>query len=341
MSAPARQRGLSLVELMVALTLGLVLTAGVVYLFMENKRTYRTADAVARLQENGRFALEMISYDLRMAGHAGCANRRGGAARVVASSIGALDFPATAVEALDQTGDGEPDTLAIRYASPQVVALDPDAPMADAQAEIALAGDVGAFEPGDVVVIADCSVADIFAVSGVDEEKGLIGHALNDPEGKAVNADAALSKRYLGEQGAGLMRFVQHRYEVKPSGRVNSGGDAIHALYRDGEELLEGVEAMHVQFGECMAGGNRRYRSWSQPPAHPENIASVRIGLLLHSIERVRDEADGTTYHVAGVDIAPAGSAGSGPKHAGDRRLRSVFSTTVALRNRAQEDCHG
>lgn len=69
-------RGLSLIELMVAITLGLLLTAGMIQLFNSSKVTFQTNDAIARVQENGRFALELLKRDLREAGSFGfCAGQ--------------------------------------------------------------------------------------------------------------------------------------------------------------------------------------------------------------------------------------------------------------------------
>lgn len=66
-----RQRGLSLVELMIALALGLLLLGAVLQLFQGSRATYTTAEALARVQENGRFALTLIKPDLREIGVAG------------------------------------------------------------------------------------------------------------------------------------------------------------------------------------------------------------------------------------------------------------------------------
>lgn len=63
------QRGLSLVELLVALVISLFLIAGVIQLFIGSKQTYRFHDALSRVQENGRFALEAMARDIRMAGY--------------------------------------------------------------------------------------------------------------------------------------------------------------------------------------------------------------------------------------------------------------------------------
>lgn len=65
--ATRHQRGLTLVEMMVALVLGLILAAGMIQLFIGTKQTYRFYDALSRIQENGRFALDSMANDIRMA----------------------------------------------------------------------------------------------------------------------------------------------------------------------------------------------------------------------------------------------------------------------------------
>jgi type IV pilus assembly protein PilW len=64
-----QQTGLSLVELMVALVLGLVLMTGIIQVFLSSRQTYTANEAMARMQENGRFALEFISRSARNAGY--------------------------------------------------------------------------------------------------------------------------------------------------------------------------------------------------------------------------------------------------------------------------------
>ncbi len=61
------QRGLSLVELMVALTIGVFLLAGAISVFGKTRDLHRTNDATARLQETARYAMSTIEADLRMA----------------------------------------------------------------------------------------------------------------------------------------------------------------------------------------------------------------------------------------------------------------------------------
>lgn len=64
--------GFSLVELMVAIVIGLIITLGVVQIFSANRATYQLDEGLARAQENGRFALEFLTQDIRHAGYLGC-----------------------------------------------------------------------------------------------------------------------------------------------------------------------------------------------------------------------------------------------------------------------------
>lgn len=62
------QNGLSLIELMIALVLGLLIMAGMIQLFSASKVTYNMTEGLARVQENARFSFEFLARDLRMAG---------------------------------------------------------------------------------------------------------------------------------------------------------------------------------------------------------------------------------------------------------------------------------
>ncbi len=64
-------RGFSLVELMVAVALGLILLAGLFTLFLTNSRSYREIDNATRQIENGRYAIQLLTDDIRMAGYYG------------------------------------------------------------------------------------------------------------------------------------------------------------------------------------------------------------------------------------------------------------------------------
>jgi type IV pilus assembly protein PilW len=77
MRNPAKHfaRGVSLIELMVALIIGALLIAGAVTVFLQSRNTYRANDVVSRMQEAGRYAIDVISPDVRLAGFWGLTNR--------------------------------------------------------------------------------------------------------------------------------------------------------------------------------------------------------------------------------------------------------------------------
>lgn len=62
------QKGFSLVELMISLVLGLILVGGAVNAFISSKQTYSLQEAMSRVQESGRFSLDLMARDLRHAG---------------------------------------------------------------------------------------------------------------------------------------------------------------------------------------------------------------------------------------------------------------------------------
>lgn len=67
-----RSKGLSLIELLIAMVLGLTLSAGVVQVYVSTTISERSQDARLHLQENGRFALNFLSREVRMGGYLGC-----------------------------------------------------------------------------------------------------------------------------------------------------------------------------------------------------------------------------------------------------------------------------
>ena len=77
-------RGLSLIELMIAMALGLVVSLGIVAVFTSTSNSRQAQEQLARLQEEGRFAITQIRNDLAMAGAQYC-NGSGGAAHASAA----------------------------------------------------------------------------------------------------------------------------------------------------------------------------------------------------------------------------------------------------------------
>jgi type IV pilus assembly protein PilW len=69
------QTGMTLIELMVALAIGMFLMIGAITVFMQGRTSFRVTESVARLQENARYVLDVLEPDIRMAGYLGLTNR--------------------------------------------------------------------------------------------------------------------------------------------------------------------------------------------------------------------------------------------------------------------------
>ena len=65
---PSRSRGLSLLELMIGMTIGLFITAVAITYMVSSSRAFRTQDDEGRIQENARFSLDFLTYNIRLAG---------------------------------------------------------------------------------------------------------------------------------------------------------------------------------------------------------------------------------------------------------------------------------
>jgi type IV pilus assembly protein PilW len=105
MQGRVHARGLTLVELMVAMAIGVFLMAGAVTVFGKTRDLYRTNDSAARLQETARFAMSTLEADLRMANYWGLNNRPD----LILNSAGAGEAVpgplATAAAQIDACGD--------------------------------------------------------------------------------------------------------------------------------------------------------------------------------------------------------------------------------------------
>jgi type IV pilus assembly protein PilW len=64
-----RQSGFTLVEIMVAMLLSLLLGVAIVTVFVNNSHSFNQDDNVMRMQDDARFALQQVAFDLSMAGH--------------------------------------------------------------------------------------------------------------------------------------------------------------------------------------------------------------------------------------------------------------------------------
>ena len=340
-----RQRGLTLVELLVAIVMGLVLLGGVATVFVANKQTYRVQDALARVQENGRFAMTFLTRDIRQAGYFGCGTQRTRTRNTLNDPTAFLWNFGNAVEGYDAQGGtwlpALPTFMATGYTlSPAPVAGSDilavrsmggcgDRVTAHNQpsADLKLTPKA-CLQDGDIAMVTDCTDAAIFQVTNVTTQSGVktnVVHNTGTSKYPPGNATKDLGKKWTGGD---IVQVSTNIYYVADTGR---GVRALYRIFngRTPEELVEGVENMQVWFGE---GGNadlvvENYRRADQV-ANWGDVRSVELHLLMQSDDtQVTGQAQVYRFFVNNVaaDVTAA-----------DRRLRQVFASTVTARNRVR-----
>jgi len=357
------QRGITLVELMVAMLLGLLITAGAIQVFAGNRVAYVFNQGLARLQENGRFAIDTLNYRTRMAGYYGClsevavTNNLAGAAGSLAFDFAQGLFgyeandtapgdtfeaedvnPANAADGSawtdnlhdDLEGDVIPgsDVLVIRNVSASAHSL--LSPFSDGTSVFAAAS-AADYTVGEIAIVSDCQKASVFQITGVASISGGIqlSHAASGYTPGNSLATWGTDQAY--GDAAELLRAETWIYYVGAS----AGGPP--ALYQRrlslsgttveliDDELVDGVETMQVLYG-IDSNGDGAVDEYQTADAVGDwgEVAAVRVALLIRSPEEYGNEVDTATYDVNGTLFDPVD----------DRRIRQVFTTTIGLRNR-------
>ena len=375
-NAASSERGFSIIELMIALAVGLVLITGMISVFVANNQTANLNQALASLQEDARFALETIGRDVRMTGFQGCTTASEDILNVIASDAPLDDYTVGLAEssiwlskAVSATswlpelpwgsGFSPPttnaavtgtDILALQFGDPIVYSLDAavgvSSPSVSGVIQIKASPEEVNIAEGDLAIISDCQAGDLFYVTETTPVDS-IAVQLEHKKAGSRNSSGALTQIY-GDTAALLrqvmvMRFNANIYYVGDTGLKNRRGDAISSLYlqtypfdssNPPVELVQSVEQLAVTFTQVDDEGNLRNVSVGDSTFNSAQVQAVRIGVLLASYDPITDSNDSKTYTIAGQTVVPAANAPSGATtHAGDRRLRLAFNTTIKVRN--------
>lgn len=352
-SAP---RGMTLVELMVGLAIGLFLVAVVSTMYLGSRNTFVAQESGSRLQENGRFAMDTVAGDLRMSGFRGCmpvvptgdsaaplaigpvdntlVTPNGllydfgqpiwGSRHAGAGWLPALPVPANGLGALPAG-----DLLVVRRPTGVAWALVAEMPNRAAALTITPTAN---FLRGDLLMVADCAGASMLQATNVGPgAAGTIQHvagAAGVVPGVATNS---LARTYSND--ARVWRMQTRIYYL--AGSARRSGETALWLYvsptYDGEpqtsELVTGVERMAVTYGVDNDGldgaGNlaaNRFLDASQVTNWGQ-VVSARVEMVLAGAADSPVTAP-QPYVFAGQSITPT-----------DRKLRTVVSTLVSLRN--------
>jgi len=350
-----RHHGFSLIEVLVALAISSVVIGGTFAVFLNTKKTQNFVQAKSELQEAGRLSLDYLKRNIRMIGYQGCISFDNSNIRVVAKDITKATLLTEQIRGYvinDNTWNNGLNFASIttsarvgssafsigRMSSISNMILE-DMTTASSEIKLSATPDID-IQDGELVFISDCQTADLFKASNnpLGNNKTTVLHQSD------VNTVGQVIKPYKATENANVARYEKTVYFVGNTLRVNTSGEAIFALYQARspdygvEEVFEGVEQMQVLYGERLGNNNIRYVPADQagPAIIWENVISLKLALLLSSHDGVKNTEDTATYDLLGTSIvAPTGTTTStSTTHSGGRRLKSVFSTTVKIRNR-------
>jgi type IV pilus assembly protein PilW len=329
--------GLTLVELLVAMVISVLVLGGVYQVFHGSTTTYRVQEGLSRLQENGRFAVDFLVKDIRLAGYQGCISNVSNFVNTLNSSdyvydftVGINGFEATG-GSWNQTVDSSivnplpgSDIVTIRGLIGSSVSIGESMPTvsADLKTMPVPSGMTPPVEDWDVVLISDCtSNAAVFQITNYTVSNGNMVH--NTGVGTPGNSTKDLGHKF--EKGAEIVKIAATSYFISnsPAGQPS--------LYRrvglnPSEEIIEGVQTMQILYG-VDTDNDRSVDSYVAADAvsNWNSVLSVQIGLLMRTLEEIhRMEPDTATYTVLDQSFGPFN----------DRHLRRVFAATIGLRNR-------
>ena len=347
MSAVNRQFGFTLVELMVALVIGLFLTAGMIQVYVSNKHTFRFSESISRIQENGRYAVDFIARDMRMADFWGC-NRGENLTDHLDGWCGATPTEGIVGQDGSPGAPGSPDlpdTITLRGAVRAGLTVAGHTP--PLSTTVSVEGTKGNAEgllgkttnnTGDIALISSCSSADLFQVTSITGGSPAVlafATGTGTPPGPPGNATDALSNEY--DETATVLAWREVIYTVAdPDGagprqsvlQIQENACAGGAI----QEVVEGVENMQIAYGEDVDGdGSADSYVRATSVSDWENVVSVRMSLLLASPageESVSEDIQ--TIILDDFDGNPSDDT----YVATDNRLYQVVTATFAIRNR-------
>lgn len=306
--------GLSLVELLVALALGVVLSFGAMNVLLFSKRSFFEAEELARLQENGRHALRYISRELTMAGYL------------------ATRLPGTAAEALES---GSPCFDYLMATARPVEHVNDVSRAGETTSGGNLPADclaAGKHLAGTDLLLIRRTVSAPVVAQG--ERRGTV-----DAEAIYLH-DVPGSGRPLLQRGGSAITAASELWEYVPQvlflrNYSVASDDAVPALCRKRQGrsanrmapiqcLVEGIENLQLEFGIDDDGDMQPDRFEAAPDA-AELAAAVaaRIYLLVRSVHPVPGYVDDRSYTLGRTRVEPTL----------DAYYRRLMQTTVVLRN--------
>ena len=314
-------KGFSVVELMIALVITLILLAGISQIFLSSKKSFTVQDTLGRMQENGRFAVDMITADLRRAGY------WGGNADIsqITGTLGSADDDGTCVTGdttwgrmietriygLDDsnagyaclTGYNQGDALVLRYASPWVLG-GTTLPSADANR---------------LMLRSSLFAGRIFQGKDIDAQQNDMDLDTSTPPNPAERVSELIAHAYyIGSTAASQCNGVN----VPTLRRVVLGADGLPGS----DEIALGIEQLQVRYGVDTDDDNTVDQFLdADAVADWDNVIAARMWLLTRSECPETGFTNTNTYAMGDVVYDPDPDDGF---------RRQLYQSTVYLRNR-------
>lgn len=319
--AHAREFGLTVVELMIAIALGLLIVMAATALLLSSKSSYISQDDSARLQDSGRYAIESMTRAVRQAGHENWDKED---APFIASAGASAGISGLDAHSLHERTDGIDAPLTKAIHGSDVLAL-------------RFFG-VGSGVNGDGT-IANCAGFGVPAPASTetsDQDRGwsifYVAESAGEPE---------LRCKYLGKSSwtsdaiaRGVESFqVLYGLDTDADGLPNQFLTAMALKALDDTLVLNGTNAAEI------AADKNRKTYWKK-------IVAVKVAVLLRGAQSSRTDALTMQYDLFGKDYSDANAAvDSGTRireqdlpNGVRNRVRKIFSTTIQLRNQMVGD---
>lgn len=319
----SNQLGFSIIEFMIAVLLGIVLTSGVISVYIESKRNYSYDDEVARLQENGRYAINLLRNELTQAGY------WGGRLDTIPSAAVTTDCVSAGNWAL-QIGD--PVDLIDTFASSLTTAKGEDISACLESSEIQLGTDIvsvkrtagqatlknGDFPAG--VIAADTSQWYL----RVEDYGKTVSWVYLDNSGTIPSAEETADSGFDYWEYYAKVFYIRNFAETAGDGIPTLAVEYLKGDKMDTGAMVRGVEDMQIEFGIDGGVDNTPDQYKDSPTASDlERIVSARIYLLVRSEIELPGYTN-TKIYTLGGKVLPAKNDGF---------MRKVYSTTVQMRN--------
>ncbi len=342
-------RGLSLVELMVALAISLILLLGVAQIYVSTSATNRSQEGLSRVQENARFVLDLLARDIRLAGYSGCPrSAHAEPERIMAKRapsdivapedaiMGTDDASSSAIWDGDRPDHALEDTPAVRitFAGPGKALVEEGS---FEGFEFSLERNPDDLTGGDLITITDCERTEIAEISNVSDGPGTSVSVAHGDDVNTPHDDLGASNAFTGSVNA--MRTHRYVYYLGTNGEGNPAlfrrDLAASDNARRSMELVENVDYMAIQYGQDTDGNGQvdRYRAAQDMGADDwAGVISVRTSLLLTSDEILTEPHD-AQFDLLGNLV----NGNNDPLIDGrniNRRVGQVATTTITLRNR-------